>query len=127
MTLSNEDLIKKFKRGATSGKSSRMEIQELRKDGEFRGTILVGYGWAVYGHRTPNGNKVTVFSDWHGYSNTTSHHINLLEQYSNNKIEGIKPTSDYHRGNRDPYRYIKEWDNFPFDTRLEREVYEATH
>lgn len=120
---SNRDLIKRFRRGKSSGHACNMEIKELEIEGEDRGTILRGYEWAVYAHRTPNGKKITVFDDWYGYSVTTSKHINYVRGISNNKIEGKRPTTRKNRAYRsDDLVDIHEWKNVPFDSELEREV-----
>jgi hypothetical protein len=67
MTLSNNDLTSRFYNGGGSGQANNMEIETF-SDGS---AILWGYGWAVYGFRTPNG-KVFKFTGWEGYSQSTT-------------------------------------------------------
>lgn len=126
MTLSNADLARRFRDGKTSGSSSNMEIRTLEINEEFRGMIVVDYSWAVLAHRTPKGEKKTLFSDWYGYSTSTSAHINELDPHCNNEIGGIRPIIGrrWKEEEGKGYKDIKTWDNFPFDTELEREVYE---
>ena len=56
-----------FFEGATRGKSLNMSIVDTPKE-----TLLVGYGWAVYGAKDKETGKVTYYSGWRGYSSTTS-------------------------------------------------------
>jgi hypothetical protein len=51
----------------THGKSNSMEIVNTPKN-----TLLVGYGWAVYGKRDKATGEVTFYKGWDGYSRTTS-------------------------------------------------------
>jgi len=74
MTYTNEKLIKRFVRGAENGKSNRMAIEAL----DNGWTLLWGYGWALYGARSPN-EVVYIYMGWYGYSNTTSAHMNKLK------------------------------------------------
>ncbi|MFB6237009.1 MAG: hypothetical protein ABEH81_01425 [Halopenitus sp.] len=67
--MKNAEVIKRFLRGETTSTASRMKIEAVED-----GTILVGYGWAVYAHRSSDG-EILVFDDWEGYSSTTTKHI----------------------------------------------------
>lgn len=63
--MNQKELGNEFRRGATSGKASNVQI--IEKDGK---TQLVGYGHAVYAERE-NGH-ITVYTGWYGYSKSTS-------------------------------------------------------
>lgn len=92
--LSNEECVREFVNGATSGKCNRMAIIEGPR--EYAGntpvpegcTALVGYDWAVYAIRTSNGrvNIHTGWSEWameqrdNGGTPTTVNHINLIRR-----------------------------------------------
>lgn len=73
MTYSNAALARHFYSGGRKGKANSMEI-EGRSNGE---SVLWGYGWAVYALRSPGG-TVYKFTDWNGYSHTTSCHMSLI-------------------------------------------------
>lgn len=72
MTLTNEDLVRRFVQGGDSGKSNRMAIAAFED-----WTLLWGYGWALYGARRDDG-TLFVYDGWDGYSSTTSSHMTLL-------------------------------------------------
>ena len=59
MSYNQQDLGRRFRRGETSGTASNMKIHETDQGG----TILVGYGHAVYALRTAEGFIVT-FGGW---------------------------------------------------------------
>lgn len=40
--------------------------------------LLIGYNWAVYGYRWHG--QFYLFPDWHGYSSTTSKHVNAMHR-----------------------------------------------
>lgn len=63
----NIDIGRAFKEGKTKGKSNSMDIVDRPNE-----TLLVGYGWAVYGARNKKTGKITFFKGWDGYSPTTS-------------------------------------------------------
>lgn len=57
--VSQTQLAEQFRTGETSGAASNVAIQEA-SDG---GTLLVGYGHAVYAYRSPEG-RITAFEGW---------------------------------------------------------------
>ena len=67
MSYNQHDLGRRFLRGETSGTASNMKIHETDQGG----TILVGYGHAVYALRTAEGFIVT-FAGWANSSNARS-------------------------------------------------------
>lgn len=68
MVVSQKRLGRAFRNGETNGKASNVEIREL----ENGGTVLVGYGHAVYAYRDPLGN-VTAYMGWADQENTRTH------------------------------------------------------
>lgn len=71
--MRNDELIKRFIRGETTGTASRMEIREMGD-----GTALVGYGWALYAYRSPSG-EIQLYNGWDGYSSTTTKHLRYFK------------------------------------------------
>ena len=67
MSYNQHELGRRFLRGETSGTASNMKIHETDQGG----TILVGYGHAVYALRTAEGFIVT-FAGWANSSNSRS-------------------------------------------------------
>lgn len=65
MSYSQSDLAGRFAQGYTTGKASNVEIHEL-DDGS---TVLVGYGHAVYAHRSAAG-RITTYYGWYNSDNT---------------------------------------------------------
>ena len=59
MSYNQHELGRRFQRGETTGTASNMKIHETDQGG----TILVGYGHAVYALRTAEGFIVT-FAGW---------------------------------------------------------------
>lgn len=74
MTYSNDNLIRRFVDGETSGKCNRMAIAEY--DGW---TLLWGYGHALYAARRKDDGLMFVYDGWYGRSQTTSTHLNKLK------------------------------------------------
>lgn len=75
----NDEVIGRFVRGKTDGKSNRMAIVT------FEGwTLLWGYGHALYGARDRDSGTLFVYNGWHGRSSTTSSHINSLKRAAKN-------------------------------------------
>ena len=72
-----------FFAGETKGKYNNMEIIDKGDK-----TLLVGYGWAVYGSRDKQTGEVTFYKGWDGYSRTTS------KQLSQAGLRGAKKVSD---------------------------------
>jgi len=66
--ISQSELGRRFESGATSGTASNVEIQEAPNGG----TVLVGYGHAVYAYRSPGGH-ITVYRGWTNRNNTRRH------------------------------------------------------
>lgn len=97
-----------------------MEIRNLTIDGEPRGTVLIDYGWAILGHRTRKGRKITAFNGWSGYSNTTSTHLNKLKRIANN-ISDKQPVTKGSGVHSSPNYDVPD-DPFPWDTKLERAI-----
>lgn len=124
MTYSNAELIRRFSRGKKSGKACNMEIKKLEINGKARGTVLVDYGWAILGHRSPKGRWITLFDGWYGYSNTTSSHLNKLRRVSNRTVDKkVKLEETYSRSEKIPSPH--EWDAFPYDSLLEGKIQRA--
>ena len=67
MSYNQHELGRRFQRGETTGTASNMKIHETDQGG----TILVGYGHAVYALRTAEGFIVT-FAGWANSSNARS-------------------------------------------------------
>lgn len=86
MTLSNDELARRFVAGDATGKACNMEIAKL---GEYR--AVIGYSWAVYACELPDDHPadVALFGDgyatdstavgWAGYSGTTTGHLQILK------------------------------------------------
>lgn len=72
--------------GKTRGKSLHMEIVDKGDK-----TLLVGYGWAVYGSRDKKTGKVTFYKGWDGYSKTTSKHLSQTHLRGARKVSDKKP------------------------------------
>lgn len=70
----NDQLIRRFVSGETSGKCNRMAIE----DGPDGWTFLWGYGHALYAARK-DGGPLFVYDGWYGRSRTTSSHLNALK------------------------------------------------
>lgn len=73
--ISNEDVAQAFLRGDTQTTRTLASLV-LTEDGH---TVFVSYGYAVLGHRRPNGH-VTVYEGWSGFSQTTSTHLGLCRR-----------------------------------------------
>jgi len=69
----NIGVSKAFFGGKTKGKSLHVEIVETPTE-----TLLVGYGWAVYGARDKTTGKTTFYDGWSSYSRTTSKQLGQL-------------------------------------------------
>jgi len=78
MAHSQSTLGRKFRDGDKTGTASNVKIHET-DDG---GTVLVGYGHAVYAYRSPSGH-ITAYMGWTNRSNTRrqSGSISTKQQY----------------------------------------------
>lgn len=106
MSLSNSDLYRRFARGDTTGKANRMTIKQVadlpRDDVDSlpdAATVAVGYGWAVYAARLPDG-TVIVYDGWREWAKevgknaeATPRHITGLEQYAD-VVSDERPQAD---------------------------------
>ena len=79
--VSNSQIGVLFKDGARKGKSNTMEIQDCGSK-----TVLVGYGWAVYGERDKKTGMIQYHDGWRGYSRTTS------KQLGQTSLKSERPT-----------------------------------
>jgi len=70
MTLSIDELGKRFWLGKESGRTNRTKIIERDKE-----ILLVDYGWAVLAKRDKDCDPVTFYKGWEGYSQSTNRHI----------------------------------------------------
>lgn len=68
----NSSIGQAFFSGRTRGRSNHMEIVDTPTE-----TLLVGYGWAVYGARNKATGRTTYYSGWNGYSVTTSKQLRV--------------------------------------------------
>lgn len=73
--MSQNKLGAAFANGDKSGESSHVKIIEGR---EGR-THLLGYGWAIYATREPDG-RIVFHEGWRGYSTSTSCQLSKLRQ-----------------------------------------------
>jgi len=65
----NVSIGRAFFRGERGGHTSNQNIKIVDTPHE---TLLVGYGWAVYGARDKASGEVTFYQGWKGYSRSTS-------------------------------------------------------
>jgi len=87
MAYSQSELGARFRNGATTGTASNVEIREL----ENGGTVLVGYGHAVYAYRSPSGH-ITSYLGWANSDNTRPHSgsASTVQQFGQLKIRSRK-------------------------------------
>jgi len=74
---SNSNLINDFITGnyKTDNKQEANSMT-IKENGDH--SLLIGYGHAIYGIRTPEGH-IHIFNSWYGRSSTTSTHLNRLK------------------------------------------------
>lgn len=82
---SQNELVRRFARGATTGTASNMEIREL-DDGT---TQIIGYSWAVYSERDERG-EITLFDGWRGYSVSTTQQLGKIRPVADH-VSDAKP------------------------------------
>jgi len=69
----NSKMGRAFFAGETEGKSLHIKIVDTPDE-----TLLVGYGWAVYGARDKATGMTTYYEGWRGYSPTTSKQLTQM-------------------------------------------------
>jgi len=75
---SNNNLINDFITGNYNpDNKQKANSMTIKEDGDH--SLLIGYGHAIYGLRTPEGH-VHIFNSWYGRSTTTSSHLNRLKR-----------------------------------------------
>lgn len=84
-------LAELFANGCTRGDASNVRLTEV--DGH---TLIVGYGWAVYASRAPDG-TITAYRGWHGYSPSTS---SQLTKMGLSHPQDTSMDADYYEENR---------------------------
>jgi len=84
------ELGRMFINGANRGTASRTSIVEGKN-----ATYLVDYGWAILAKRNKTTGKITYYSGWDSYSQTTSKHITQLGLRAiSTKVREMKKLSD---------------------------------
>jgi len=75
---SNSNLINDFITGNYNpDNKQKANSMSIKEHGDH--SLLIGYGHAIYGLRTPEG-RVHIFMSWYGRSTTTSSHLTRLER-----------------------------------------------
>lgn len=80
--IAQSRLARRFYRGDTTAPSASNVTLEQLGDGW---TGLVGYGWALYAARSPDG-TVIYFEGWYGYSMSTSCQLGTMSLQSRSDI-----------------------------------------
>lgn len=79
--ISQRELARRFARGDDAESipaASNITVESAEgSDDEFE-AYIVGYNWAMYAGRTPEG-SVVIFDGWYGYSKTTSKQMSTLK------------------------------------------------
>lgn len=74
-------------------KASNVEVESAEGSDDDFEAYIVGYNWAMYAGRKPDG-EIVVFTGWYGYSQTTSKQIGSIKSgigYSNFRESELAP------------------------------------
>jgi len=79
--IAQRDLARRFGRGDPAESipaASNVEAQSAEGSDDAFEAYIVGYNWAMYAGRMPEG-SVVVFGGWYGYSNATSKQLSHVK------------------------------------------------